>query len=71
MACRIYRDRPQICRQFPLTPREILEFPDCTYHFNGAGIRTGNCSLKCNDICCTGVSFFGQVFEICPFYEKE
>jgi Fe-S-cluster containining protein len=33
-ACRIYRWRPDICRNFPLTPEDVRDAPTCGYGFN-------------------------------------
>ncbi|NYT02942.1 MAG: hypothetical protein GKC10_09345 [Methanosarcinales archaeon] len=32
--CRIYAHRPDICREFPLTPEDIQHIKNCGYKFN-------------------------------------
>ena len=31
--CAIYEQRPQMCRDFPLQPADILGLPECGYRF--------------------------------------
>jgi len=65
MACDIYDKRPQICKQFPLTPGEIKEFPGCTYWFDAMGFRRGYCDPRCAE-CCVDIILDGQKYKVCP-----
>lgn len=71
MVCKVYQDRPEICKQFPLTKGEIAEWPGCGYWFDEKGERHGECYIECPHICCVDVPFFGVMHELCPFFVKE
>ncbi|MFH1403365.1 MAG: YkgJ family cysteine cluster protein [Candidatus Altiarchaeota archaeon] len=32
-SCRIYKRRPDICRMFPLSPKDIKNIPSCGFSF--------------------------------------
>jgi hypothetical protein len=65
MKCKIYPNRPDICKQFPLTAGEITEFHNCTYTFDENGVRHGECDPECSD-CCVHMVFDGVKHEVCP-----
>jgi hypothetical protein len=50
--CRIYDDRPKICKCFPTHALEILDFDECTFYFED-GVRKGEC-CGCGQ-CCIGM----------------
>jgi len=31
--CRIYKWRPAICREYPLTPEDVKAIPECGFYF--------------------------------------
>jgi len=54
--CFIYESRPIVCRKFPRIPKDLVEFPRCTYSFDEDGNRQGKCNPDCSD-CCVGMTF--------------
>jgi hypothetical protein len=52
--CRIYDDRPEMCRVFPTRERDIKDFDKCTFYFED-GERKGSC-CACGQ-CCVGMSW--------------
>ena len=61
--CSIYKDRPQICRDFPSRETENLRYQSCTYWFDING-RQGECS-RCGECCMLNKLYAG----ICPHLE--
>lgn len=68
MKCKIYPDRPDICKAFPRTAGEIEDFHNCTYTFDEHGVRHGYCDPNCSD-CCVDMDFDGVRYTICPYRE--
>lgn len=48
--CKIYDERPDVCKNFPSGLGEIREFPSCTFWFDEKGKRKGECS-GCGECC--------------------
>lgn len=61
--CSIYEDRPQLCRDFPRREVDILNFPSCSYWFDGNKIY-GECG-RCGQCCKLTKQYKG----ICPYLE--
>jgi len=69
--CKIYENRPKVCKNFPTGPGEIREFPSCTFWFDEKGVRHGECS-GCGECCLRPYIYlpeFGRKFmeEQCPY----
>lgn len=63
--CSIYKDRPQLCRDFPSNMIEVSRYPSCTYWFDDRE-RKGECS-RCGE-CCKVNKLYD---DICPYLEKD
>lgn len=36
--CKIYEARPELCREWPWSPEQIKDIPECTYSFEATGV---------------------------------
>jgi hypothetical protein len=49
--CSIYKDRPEMCRNYPQTDGRYVP-PSCGFFFPGDGTRRGECDPECEAACC-------------------
>lgn len=71
--CRIHKNKPKVCADWPLTAGMLKEYSDvCGYWFDKNGMRHGSCN-RCG-LCCLCVSLdlegFGRIEnQRCPHLE--
>jgi Fe-S-cluster containining protein len=62
--CSIYENRPDVCRNFPVSTAAIEEFSECGYYFEN-GTRKGECN-GCGQ-CCIDMRWDGVKDKICRY----
>jgi Fe-S-cluster containining protein len=72
-SCRIYKRKPDVCRNYPSVPHELRESPSCTYWFKDDKLQ-GECS-RCGECCKRPYLYlpkFNKKFteEPCPYLVK-